>query len=134
MFGNYINFDLQQVHTTPAAGSEIGIAMETKTLSGGRTVLDTFCVGQSSVFQDISTVPGAIYDVNFDHVSIDTGQNNDVDVLAATIAPSKFSADDSRFLLVVFGVIQFRLRKSDLYYRRFRRDDLVYDAEKTFKN
>lgn len=61
--------------------------------TGNRWTMDTNCVGSSSVYQDISTIPGAIYDVNFEHYSIGDGAS-DGDVLAATIAPSKFSSGD----------------------------------------
>lgn len=61
--------------------------------TGNRWTMDTNCVGSSSVYQDISTIPGAIYDVNFEHYSI-ADAASDGDVLAATIAPSKFSSGD----------------------------------------
>lgn len=56
-------------------------------------VIDMFCVGQSSTYQDISTVPGAIYETSFNHYSIGDAAS-DGDVLAMTIAPAKMSAAD----------------------------------------
>ncbi|CCK18744.1 hypothetical protein BN193_00835 [Lactococcus raffinolactis 4877] len=93
-FGNTINWNLQNTVTGQVEGP--GISMEYESSSAntnGEHVLDTFCIGQSSTYQDISTVPGAIYETSFNHYSI-SDVASDGDVLAMTIAPAKMSAAD----------------------------------------
>ncbi|GAB2021073.1 hypothetical protein RyT2_01460 [Pseudolactococcus yaeyamensis] len=95
-WNNTVNRDLWVVDPgTNGNGVQPTVSMEYQqsTYTGNRWTMDTNCVGSSSVYQDISTVPGAIYDVNFEHYSIGDAASAG-DVLAATIAPSKFSSDD----------------------------------------
>lgn len=92
-FGNSVAHDLQGVISNDGVGMEIQGMSAGVSPDGQFYVQDTFCVGQSSVYQDISTIPGSIYDVSFRHYSINEAPSKD-DVLVATIAPSKMSSAD----------------------------------------
>ncbi|GHU37957.1 hypothetical protein FACS1894192_08240 [Bacilli bacterium] len=95
-WNNSIEGNLQDMNppiVTGAAQRFSTMEYQRSTYTNNQYVMDTNCVGSSSVYQDISTVPGAIYDVNFEHYSIGDAASAG-DVLAATIAPSKFSSDD----------------------------------------
>lgn len=54
---------------------------------------DLFTVGNSSKFEDISTIPGKIYEYSFNHFTGDTGKT-DKDFISFTVTKSKLAASD----------------------------------------
>lgn len=92
-FGNTLNWNMESTFNAQLEGPGISMEFQKSSYTNNEIVIDTFCVGQSSTYQDISTVPGAIYETSFNHYSIGDAAS-DGDVLAMTIAPAKMSAAD----------------------------------------